>query len=438
MKLDPGGGPCDTSAMQNHARRWLSLAVLLAGLPTLGGEITFEKHRLTREFWGEGADYADFNRDGHNDVVCGPFWYAGPDFRQRHAYAPAEASFVRKDENGREERIPGYEGALGRRNAYSNCFFCFTDDFNRDGWPDVLVIGLPGEPAYWYENPRGKAGHWPKHLAIPVPDGESPVYMDVDGDGWREIVACTGGRMGYFVPNREHPTEPWTFVAVSPGKNYHKYSHGQGAGDVNGDGRVDLLESNGWYEQPASLAGRPLWKFHSFVFCPPTDPGIPVGGAQIHVCDVNGDGLNDVVTAIACHGYGLAWYEQRRGPDGAIDFVRHQFVGKKPSDNPYGVAFSQPHALDMADINGDGLPDLITGKRFWAHGPTGDVEPNAPAVLYWFELRRQDGRAEFVPHLVDDDSGVGTQVKAGDIDGDGLPDIVVGNKKGLHVFLQRR
>ncbi|MCB1127533.1 MAG: VCBS repeat-containing protein, partial [Verrucomicrobiae bacterium] len=88
--------------------------------------------------------------------------------------------------------------------------------------------------------------------------------------------------------------------------------------------------------------------------------------------------------------------------------------------------------------DGDGLKDLITGKRFWAHGPQGDVEPNAPAVLYWFKLTRGPNGAEFVPHLIDNDSGVGTQVVATDSDGDKRPDIVVGNKKGLNVFLQRR
>ncbi len=67
------------------------------------------------------------------------------------------------------------------------------------------------------------------------------------------------------------------------------------------------------------------------------------------------------------------------------------------------------HALCLADINGDKLPDLVTGKRWWAHGPTGDIEPDNPAVIVWFELSRKDGTAEFNAHRVDDDSGIGTQ-----------------------------
>ena len=86
-------------------------------------------------------------------------------------------------------------------------------------------------------------------------------------------------------------------------------------------------------------------------------------------------------------------------------------------------------------MDGDGLKDIVTGKRFWAHGSTGDVEPNAPAVLYWFKLvRSADGQADFIPRLIDDNSGVGTQVTAGFISNKKYPDVVVGNKKGVFMF----
>jgi len=83
------------------------------------------------------------------------------------------------------------------------------------------------------------------------------------------------------------------------------------------------------------------------------------------------------------------------------------------------------------------VKDIVSGKRIWAHGPDGDMEPNAPAVLYWFELKREGGKARYVAHLIDDHSGVGTQVMAVDINGDKKPDVVVGNKNGAFVFLQK-
>src|SRR5215831_4441893 len=117
---------------------------------------SFKKLRLTDQFWAEGASFADFNHDGKIDVVSGPFWYEAPDFQKRHEIYPATASFQRKKADGSGETVPGYEGALGVKNAYSDCFLTFTYDFNHDGWADVLVYGFPGEKVRWYENPKNK------------------------------------------------------------------------------------------------------------------------------------------------------------------------------------------------------------------------------------------------------------------------------------------
>jgi hypothetical protein len=150
--------------------------------------------------------------------------------------------------------------------------------------------------------------------------------------------------------------------------------------------------------------------------------------------DVNGDGRADVVTSYDGHGYGLGWFEQNA--DGT--FTEHRIMGSKPEDHPQGVAFSQLHALRLVDMNGDGLRDIVTGKRRWAHGINGDVEPNAPPVLYWFELVRDGkGGATFVAHKIDDDSGVGTQVTVGHLDADGKPDVIVANKRGVFAFFQQ-
>ena len=147
------------------------------------------------------------------------------------------------------------------------------------------------------------------------------------------------------------------------------------------------------------------------------------------------DGLNDVITSINAHGYGLAWYEQGR-EGGEITFKEHLILNRAAEPNAYGVSFSQIHSLALADIDGDGLKDIVTGKRFWAHGKHGpDPGSDSAAELYWFKLTRpKKGEAEFVPYKIDDNSGVGTQVVVGNVSDKNHPDVVVGNKKGLFVF----
>ena len=404
-------------------------AVLLAGaaLTTgFGADNTihkFERKQLSNEFWSEGANFGDFNKDGANDIVSGPFWWEGPDFTKKHEYAPATQTFKRKNDDGTEALAHGYD-PLG----YSKYFFAFTHDINKDGWTDILILGFPGEESVWYENPKGATGHWKHHIALDVTDNESPTFADLTGDGQPEIICSSKGFYGYATPESD-PTKPWKWHNISPNNNYHMYTHGLGYGDVNGDGKADLLEKSGWWEQPASLDADPLWKFHAFEFSKP-------GGAQMYAYDVDGDRDNDVITSLEAHGYGLAWYEHVKDGD-KITFKQHVFMGKEPSDNKYGIKFSQLHAVDLVDMDNDGLKDIVTGKRWWAHGPKGDAEPNAAAVSYWFKLTRGSSGPEFVPYLIDEDSGIGTQVVAGNVNKDSLPDVVVGNKRGTFVLLHK-
>lgn len=157
----------------------------------------------------------------------------------------------------------------------------------------------------------------------------------------------------------------------------------------------------------------------------------------MYVYDVNADGRNDVIASINAHGFGLSWYENIAAPDGGITFKEHPITSRTEDEKIGGVQFGQPHAIDLVDFDGDGLPDILTGKRWWAHGPTGDVQPNAAPVLYAFLLRRDGRNVRWEPHLIDDTTGVGTQVVAVDVNRDGRPDIVVGNKRGTVVLLSR-
>jgi hypothetical protein len=401
---------------------------------------TWKKIHLDNHFWSEGANVGDFNHDGKLDVVSGPYWWEGPEFKVRHEYtsttrkSPAGvAPFKLKKDDGKEETIEGFEGALGKNNTYSDNFFAFTHDLNGDGWTDILIYGFPGADASWYENPKEKKAsdgteHWTRHQVLDVVDNESPTWGDITGDGKPEIICSSKGFYGYASPDESDAAKPWVFHPISPNNKYHKFTHGLGFGDVNGDGKTDLMEKSGWWEHPASLAGDPVWKYHAFPF------STAEGNSQMFAYDVNGDGRPDVVAALAAHNYGLAWFEQTA--DKNQQFTQHLIMGKKPSENKYGLVFSQLHAVDLVDMDGDGLKDIVTGKRFWAHGSHGDADPSSPAVLYWFKLvRNPDKSVDWIPYLIDNDSGIGTQVVATDVNGDGLPDVVVGNKKGTFVHI---
>jgi hypothetical protein len=394
--------------------------------PPLTGEWT--KKQLTEHFWAEGACVADVNKDGKMDVLAGPFWYAGPDFTKRHTIYQMDKSFARKKTDGTDETIPGFEGFLSGKNAYSNNFISYAHDINGDGWADYVVIGFPGKETFWWENPKGTDELWQRHTILDVTDNESPMFVDITGDGKPELLCMSGGFIGYAEADWSKPGEPWKFRAVSAKGPYQKFTHGIGYGDVNGDGRIDILESRGWWEQPAKWDGTTPWVLHEAQF--------GGGGAQMYATDVNGDGKADIITSLAAHGFGLAWFEQTND-GGAQGWTKHMITGTKPGEGETDVIFSQPHAIDLVDVNGDGLKDIVTGKRCWAHGPGGDPEPNAPHVVYWFELKREGGKAKYIPHIIDDNSGVGTQVMAVDVSGDGKIDVVVGNKRGVFVHTRK-
>lgn len=366
-------------------------------------KIRFKRTQLDAKFRSEGAAVGDFNHDGKMDISAGSVYYAAPDW-QMHVVA----------EEAREYDPHGY----------SNSFCNFADDLNGDGWTDLLVVDFPGQQTWWFENPQSAEGSWKRHVLTPVTNNESPIYLDVDGDGQRELVAA-------FSPDAKNPDgperqmgiirrgadvfEPWKILAISDkgAKGTAKYAHGLGVGDVNRDGRNDVVIPEGWWEAPEKPGDAP-WKFHEAPFGQPS--------SNMHVYDFDGDGDNDVLSS-AAHQIGIWWHEQT-----ADGWKTHEI----------DRSFSQTHSLCLADINGDGLPDFVTGKRWWAHGPNGDVNPGDPAVMFWFELTRKDGKPVWIPHEFDHDSGVGTQFEVADVNGDGLLDVATSNKKGVNYFQQVR
>lgn len=376
----------------------------------------FRKVVLTDKYYCDGIQAGDINRDGQLDIVAGPFWYAGPTFEQAHEFYPAEA--------------------LPPADSPSNSMFSFVHDLSGDGWPDIIVLGrVHMHAAYWYENP-GEAldqqQHWNKHFMFERVRGESPALVSLFNDQRRQLISHWDGRWGWIEPHPDEPRRPWRFVPVeSAPKEWPQFYHGEGVGDVNSDGRQDLIINDGWFEQPAA-ANLP-WTFHSSKFSQQR------GGAQVFCDDLDGDGDSDVITALHAHEWGLAWLEQVAENGDQVSFRQHTIMGNRQQESEFGVAFSQPHALDYADIDGDGLNDIVIGKRRWAHGPEGDIEPGAAPVVYWFQQKRAGTESQrettFVPHLIDDASGVGTQIQAVDVNGDGRTDVLTASKLGSFVFL---
>ncbi len=371
---------------------------------------TFQRQQLTDVYYSEGIAAGDLNRDGHIDLVYGPFWFAGPDFREKREIYPAVAQ---------------------PRERYANHFFAWVYDFNADGWNDCFTVGFPGTPAYVYENP-GASGHdkpWPKHQVFDSVANESPQLVRLVGDERPELVCTHKGHFGYATIDFSRPFEAWQFHAISDKIAPDPFGHGLGVGDIDGDGRLDILMKDGWFAQPEKPADGQKWTLHAARFA-------PAGGAEMYAYDVDGDGDRDVITSLAAHEYGLAWHEQIKDGD-KIAFRQHVIMGDRPAQNRYGVLFSELHSVNLADIDGDGLRDIVTGKTFWSHHTQSPMW-DAGAVVYWFRLVRTDDGVDWVPYQADGEAGIGRQIIVADMNADGLPDLASGGMKGAHVLRHKR
>jgi hypothetical protein len=366
----------------------------------------FRMQRISDFYYGWCAAAADINRDGVLDIISGPFYYLGPDYTERREFTSART--------------------YSPSNQFSQGMVNFAYDFTGDGWPDILMVDQ--RPIYLYVNPRGESRRWDRYNVVPQASTEIELLKDIDGDGKPEILFGGDNALEYAKPDPENPAARWIVHQISDKSGVNV--HGMGVGDINGDGRMDVVGPRGWWEQPPIGTPDGPWKFHPVNF--------GSGGAEMGVYDVNGDGLNDVVTALAAHGWGLAWFEQKRDKDGNISFVQHAIMGDFSTQNAGNVIFSELHGMTFADLDGDGIPDIIVGKRYWSHLESyTDPDPYGPAVLYWYRTVRNpkaEGGAEFVPELIHNRSGVGSHLAAVDLNHDGTVDIITSTSRGTFIF----
>ncbi len=417
---DEGYGPIALYVGGSGEVRFKNLGYKDLGVKTHVADQTspnFRKQQLSDFYYSWSSSAADFNHDGILDIVSGPYIYYGPD------YTKSREMYLAETVN------PSTKFA-------TDAWMDFAADFTGDGWADVVTVsyGAANGGVFLYVNPKGEERRWDKYKVVSDVQSEIAVMRDVDGDGKPEIVYMGDGYVRYAKPDPANPTGQWVVHNVSE-KGYAT-AHGIGVGDINGDGRMDIVNPYGWWEQPPPGSTQETWTYHPEAFGR-YGRGI-MGGSVMAVYDVNGDGLNDIVTVLNPHGWGMAWFEQKRDAQGNISFVKHMIMDDFSTKNAGGVVFSEPHGTTFADVDGDGIPDFIVGKRYWSHLDTYlDPDPYGQPVLYVYRTVRNPkapGGAEFVPELIDNHSGAGSDLLAVDLNKDGAMDIVTATRFGTFIF----
>jgi hypothetical protein len=350
-------------------------------------QATFFVHRLGTDH-AEGVTTLDMNGDSRPDILSGAYWYENP------------------GSQGGEWKQHQYRTVGTHEEFVSDCGE-WTVDVNHDGAPDVVTTGWISNGLWWYENPKKPGVMWERHLITDSFDTEGTWMADINGDGKPDIVLAHYNHSGII----------WVDFSGPQPKVHHvmgkeQDGHGTGVADVNGDGKADILTPTGWLENID--ADHDQWKWHPDWDL--GDAGFPIIGY-----DVNNDGKMDIIYGHG-HSYGLYWLEQQ-GNGANRRWVKHTI----------DESFSQAHALKLVDLDGDGQPELLTGKRYRGHNGN-DPGSYDPIVVYYYKIDRKTAQFTRYAISVNGTAGAGTQFVTEDMDGDGDIDIVTAGKTGVHFF----
>lgn len=384
---------------------WFGLSPVLCAATPSPSDLRWSKRQLLTSPH-ENATVADLNRDGHVDIVSGSFIFDGPHFVPR-MYRPNHLATDYLHENS-----------------------VHTHDVDGDGWLDIIAGGWKEDGIWWYKNPGDSAAarkkEWemhtpwtPRQLTKTRGTMEMFALHDYDGDGVPELHSANY--------RRQHPLEVFRFTQSAEGVialtpfvlGREGGGHGMAFGDVNGDGREDVLCEIGWYERPAGDPWAGPWEFH-----PETDLLKMHPSCPFVVKDLNGDGRLDIIFGRG-HNVGLYWREQLAPKsDGTTQWQQHTI----------DETWSQAHALVLADLDGDGEEELVAGKCLWAHDG-GDPGAAEPPAIYYYKWHRAE--RTFTRHTIaapGEGIALNRQFAVVDLNKDGRPDLVAPSKRALWVL----